>query len=297
MFGDIYNKTLKGIIPRSIEHIFKTINTCQFDIEFILTCSMLEIYKETLYDLLSVQKQDLKIKESTTRGIYVEGLTQLSVGAQNELLTILELGEQARKVSATRINQYSSRSHTIFMLEIKQRYPNDTEKKGKLNLVDLAGSEKVGKTGAVGDILEEAKKINLSLSCLGNVIHSLTSNSDHIPYRDSKLTRILQESLGGNFKTSLIVTCSSHSSSLEETLSTLKFATRAKFIKNHFKMNIKNSPDAFKNQNNVLMKFVITRVNFKIWRLQLKNNKFIFDKLKKHMKYQDKESIKQRKNK
>lgn len=157
---------------------------------------------------------------------------------------MLELGEQARKVAATRINQYSSRSHTIFMLEIKQRYPNDTEKKGKLNLVDLAGSEKVGKTGAMGDILEEAKKINLSLSCLGNVIHSLTTNTEHIPYRDSKLTRILQESLGGNFKTSLLVTCSSHSSSLEETLSTLKFATRAKSIKNHFKMNIKNSPEA-----------------------------------------------------
>lgn len=130
------------------------------------------------------------------------------------------------------------------MLEIKQRYPNDTEKKGKLNLVDLAGSEKVGKTGAMGDVLEEAKKINLSLSCLGNVIHSLTTNSEHIPYRDSKLTRILQESLGGNFKTSLLVTCSSHSSSLEETLSTLKFATRAKSIKNNFKMNIKNSPES-----------------------------------------------------
>jgi kinesin family member 5 len=113
-----------------------------------------------------------------------------------------------------------------------------------LNLVDLAGSEKVGKTGAIGDILEEAKKINLSLSCLGNVIHSLTTNAEHIPYRDSKLTRILQESLGGNFKTSLLVTCSSHSSSLEETMSTLKFATRAKSIKNSFKMNIKNSPEA-----------------------------------------------------
>ncbi|EAS04578.2 kinesin motor catalytic domain protein (macronuclear) [Tetrahymena thermophila SB210] len=244
MFGDIYNKNLKGLIPRSIEHIFQTINQCDMDIEFILTCSMLEIYKENLHDLLCIQKCDLKIKESPTRGIYVEGLTQLSVGTENELLTMLELGEQARKVAATRINQYSSRSHTIFMLEIKQRYPNDTEKKGKLNLVDLAGSEKVGKTGAIGDILEEAKKINLSLSCLGNVIHSLTTNSEHIPYRDSKLTRILQESLGGNFKTSLLVTCSSHSSSLEETLSTLKFATRAKSIKNHFKMNIKNSPEA-----------------------------------------------------
>ena len=130
------------------------------------------------------------------------------------------------------------------MLEIKQRFnKDDTEKKGKLNLVDLSGSEKVGKTHAMGEILEEAKKINLSLSCLGNVIHSLTTNNDHIPYRDSKLTRLLQESLGGNFKTSLLVTCSSHSSSLEETISTLKFANRTKSIKNHFKMNIKNSPE------------------------------------------------------
>lgn len=99
-------------------------------------------------------------------------------------------------MAATRINSYSSRSHTIFMLEVIQHLSNDTEKKGKLFLVDLAGSEKVKNTGASGEILEEAKKINLSLSCLGNVIHALTSNCDHIPYRDSKLTRLLQESLG-----------------------------------------------------------------------------------------------------
>jgi kinesin family protein 5 len=126
--------------------------------------------------------------------------------------------------------------------------PNDVEKKGKLNLVDLAGSEKVGKTGAMGEILEEAKKINLSLSCLGNVIHAITTGNDHIPYRNSKLTRILQESLGGNYKTSLIVTCSSHSSSLEETVSTLKFASRAKSIKNHFKMNVKISFEMMQQQ-------------------------------------------------
>jgi len=114
-------------------------------------------------------------------------------------------------------------------------------------LIDLAGSEKVGKSGASGETLEEAKKINLSLSCLGNVIHALTTNHDHIPYRDSKLTRILQESLGGNFKTSLIVTCSPHSANKEETISTLKFATRAKTIKTHYKMNIQNSPDSLMN--------------------------------------------------
>jgi len=132
-------------------------------------------------------------------------------------------------------------------MEIVQRWPNRAEKRGRLNLIDLAGSEKVGKSGASGDTLEEAKKINLSLSCLGNVIHALTTNHDHIPYRDSKLTRILQESLGGNFKTSLIVTCSPHSSNKEETISTLKFATRAKTIKTHYKMNIQNSPDSMMN--------------------------------------------------
>ncbi|KRX08581.1 P-loop containing nucleoside triphosphate hydrolase [Pseudocohnilembus persalinus] len=243
MFGDIHNYSQRGLIPRSIESIFKHIKKCDQDIDWVLSCSMLEIYKENLNDLLSLNKADLKIKESPIKGIYVEGLSSINVSSQRELFEILDLGEQMRKVSATRINQYSSRSHTIFMLEIKQRFANDSEKKGKLNLIDLAGSEKVHKTGASGDLLEEAKKINLSLSCLGNVIHSLTSGSDHIPYRDSKLTRILQESLGGNYKTSLLVTCSTHSSSLEETISTLKFASRAKSIQNHFKMNIKNSPE------------------------------------------------------
>jgi len=102
----------------------------------------------------------------------------------------------------------------------------------------------VGKSGAVGETLEEAKKINLSLSCLGNVIHSLTQNAEHIPFRDSKLTRILQESIGGNYKTALIVTCSPHSFNKEETTSTLKFATRAKTIKTHYKINIQNSPES-----------------------------------------------------
>ena len=159
-------------------------------------------------------------------------------------MELLELGEKQRTVAATRMNNYSSRSHSVFTMEIIQKFPNEAEKRGKLNLVDLAGSEKVGKTGATGDTLEEAKKINLSLSCLGFVIHALTSGYEHIPYRDSKLTRILQESLGGNYKTTLIVGCSPYSSNKEETISTLKFASRAKTIKNHFKMNIQNSPEA-----------------------------------------------------
>lgn len=176
----------------------------------------------------------------------MQGLSQINIVGEEELLEVIRIGNQTKTVKATRINEYSSRSHTIFILEISQRYPNGAEKHGKLNLVDLAGSEKVSKSGAVGETLEEAKKINLSLSCLGNVIHALTQNSDHIPYRDSKLTRILQESLGGNYKTSLIVTCTTHSSSSEETVSALKFATRAKTIKNTFKMNISTSPESLR---------------------------------------------------
>lgn len=154
------------------------------------------------------------------------------------------MGHQCRSIATTQLNQYSSRSHTLFIVEITQKFPNQSEKVGKLNLVDLAGSEKVGKSGATGETLEEAKKINLSLSCLGNVIHALTSNAEHIPYRDSKLTRILQESLGGNYKTSLIVTCSPCSSNKEETISTLKFAARAKTIKTHYKVNVHMSSES-----------------------------------------------------
>ena len=147
-----------------------------------------------------------------------------------------------RSMAETRANKTSSRSHAIFILQLTQKFPNGSEKKGRLNLIDLAGSEKVGKTGATGQALEEAKKINLSLSAIGNVIHALVLKSQHIPYRDSKLTRILQESLGGNYKTSLIVTCSSHSSQKEETITTLRFAQRARSLKNQVKMNLQSSP-------------------------------------------------------
>lgn len=167
----------------------------------------------------------------------------------------LDFSQQQRIVSGTKLNQYSSRSHSILILEVTQTLQKQNiSKKGTLNLVDLAGSEKVSKTGAVGETLEEAKKINLSLSALGNVIHALTGNSDryHVPYRDSKLTRILQESLGGNYKTSLIVTCSPHSYHLEESVSSLKFAQRAKSIKNTAKMNIKLSYEELQKINNNL---------------------------------------------
>jgi kinesin family member 5 len=127
-------------------------------------------------------------------------------------MEVLMLGEKNRHVNSTKSNKQSSRSHSICIIEIHQRYPNDSFRKGVINLVDLAGSERVSKSYAQGKTLEEAKKINSSLSTLGMVISSIAKNASHIPYRDSKLTRLLKESLGGNNKTTLVVACSMHSS-------------------------------------------------------------------------------------
>ncbi len=244
MFGsDIYDEETKGIIPRAAYDIFQVWDVNPDVKEVEIRCSMLEIYKENLRDLLTDDTSDLKIKESPLRGIRVEGLSEMPIVCEDDLMYWIETGEERRVWAETTHNAVSSRSHTIFMLEVRQTLGNDAESRGLLNLVDLAGSEKVGRSGAQGQIFEEGTKINLSLSALGNVIHALTSGLDHIPYRDSKLTRLLQESLGGNYKTSLVVTCSPHSSQLQETLTTLKFAQRAKKIKNRVKVNIKHSPD------------------------------------------------------
>jgi predicted transcriptional regulator len=241
MYGEIFDENHRGIIPRAIDHLFQIIEESTDDVVFQLKFSILQIYKETIYDLLTGEK-DLKVKESPTKGIYVDGISEFFIDNRETFLDLLKLSQDQRIVAGTKLNQYSSRSHTIFMLEVQQTLKKDNiTKRGILNMVDLAGTEKVSKTGAVGETLEEAKKINLSLSALGNVIHALTSGSEHIPYRDSKLTRMLQESLGGNYKTTLIVTCSPHSHHLEETISTLKFAQRAKTIKNKVKVNIKLS--------------------------------------------------------
>ena len=144
----------------------------------------------------------------------------------------MTMGNMNRAVSATNMNAGSSRSHLVFILTINMTNINDySAKTGKLSLIDLAGSEKISKTGATGQTLEEGKKINLSLTTLGNVINALTDGkSQFIPYRNSKLTRVLQESLGGNSKTTLIVTASPSPYNSEETVSTLRFGSRAKAV-------------------------------------------------------------------
>jgi len=211
-------------------------------------CSYLEIYNEAILDLLANHqghggdRENLKIKEDPNKGIYVQDLTNVVVKSVPELEKLIIAGIKNRKVGETAMNKDSSRSHSIFTIHVEtaEEAPDGSQKfkAGKLNLVDLAGSERQSKTQATGDRLKEAQKINLSLSALGNVIAALVNGkSTHIPYRDSKLTRLLQDSLGGNTKTVMVAAVSPADYNYDETLSTLWYASRAKSIKNKPKIN------------------------------------------------------------
>jgi len=239
MQGDLDTESLRGIIPRMVDYVFGKIGQASESMEFTVKASMLEIYNEKIRDLLDPSKNNLNVREDKQKGIYVDGLTEKSIGNESEVYTLMKEGNDNRAVGVTNMNAQSSRSHSIFHLSITM---NDLEnfscKTGKLYLVDLAGSEMISKTGAKGQTLEEAKGINKSLTMLGRVINALTDGkSAYIPYRDSKLTRILQEALGGNSKTCLIITASPSMYNAAETLSTCRFGMRAKSIKNNAKVN------------------------------------------------------------
>ncbi|TFK76420.1 kinesin heavy chain [Pluteus cervinus] len=244
MGADIDSEDLKGIIPRITEQIFQSIVESDSHLEYLVKVSYMEIYLERIRDLLAPQNDNLQVHEEKSKGVYVKNLSDYYVSSAREVYEIMRTGGAARIVSATNMNAESSRSHSIFLITIQQRNTETgAQKTGNLYLVDLAGSEKVGKTGASGQTLEEAKKINKSLSALGMVINALTDpKTKHIPYRDSKLTRILQESLGGNSRTTLIINCSPCSYNESETLSTLRFGIRAKSIKNSARVNAELSP-------------------------------------------------------
>ncbi|OMJ79414.1 hypothetical protein SteCoe_20569 [Stentor coeruleus] len=228
-----------GIIPRMVTTVFDQISQADDCIEFSVKVAYCEIYLEKIKDLLDTSKINLKIHEDRARGIYIEGLSEQYVSCEEEVYDLMKIGSENREVAYTNMNSGSSRSHSLFLLTVSQTNSKDLSgKTGKLYLVDLAGSEKVSKTGAAGKRLEEAKNINKSLTVLGQVIYSLTDGkSTHIPYRNSKLTRVLQDSLGGNSKTCLIVTCSPSPYNESETISTLRFGIRAKAIKNKPKVN------------------------------------------------------------
>ena len=238
MQGEMDEERKQGIIPRMISHVFKHIYSNE-DTDFMIKVSMIEIYQEKIRDLFDVTRVNLNIREDSIKGIYVDGASERYVGSPSDVLNLLEMGSANRAQAATNMNEHSSRSHSIFILTINQTNKKEGFSKiGKLYLVDLAGSEKISKTGATGHTLEEAKIINKSLTTLGRVINNLTDGkSTHIPYRESKLTRVLQESLGGNSKTCLIITCSPSIYNESESLSTLRFGERAKKIKNKPKIN------------------------------------------------------------
>jgi kinesin family protein 5 len=248
MGSDIDDEVGRGVIPRIVQQVFASILASPSNIEYTVRVSYMEIYMERIRDLLMPQNDNLPVHEEKNRGVYVKGLLEVYVASDDEVYEVLRRGGSSRAVSATNMNAESSRSHSIFVVTVSQKnVETGSQKSGQLFLVDLAGSEKVGKTGASGQTLEEAKKINKSLSALGMVINSLTDGkSSHVPYRDSKLTRILQESLGGNSRTTLIVCGSPSSYNDAETLSTLRFGMRAKSIKNKAKINAELSPAELK---------------------------------------------------
>ncbi|KAK5069927.1 hypothetical protein LTR64_007891 [Lithohypha guttulata] len=252
MMGDMTDPEKMGIIPRIAEQMFEAINVWgNPDILYTVAVSYMEIYMERVKDLLNPVNNNLPINElKEGGGFIVKGLREIYVQSADEVFQAMTHGQKARVTASTNMNLESSRSHSIFSLTVNQKHQStQQEKKGMLYLVDLAGSEKVGKTGATGQTLEEAKKINKSLSCLGNVINALTDGkSSHIPYRDSQLTKILKESLGGNARTSLIINCSPSSYNDAETISTLRFGTRAKSIKNKAKVNTQLSPEELKEK-------------------------------------------------
>lgn len=230
----------RGVIPRSFEHIFNHIGRSE-NMQYLVRASYLEIYQEEIRDLLQPdQSLRFELKEKPDIGVFVKDLSTSVCKSAVEIQQLMNTGNQNRTIGATNMNEHSSRSHAIFLITIEMGSIGDTGgiRVGRLNLVDLAGSERQSKTGSSGERLKEASKINLSLSALGNVISALVDGkTTHVPYRDSKLTRLLQDSLGGNSKTIMVANIGPASYNYEETLTTLRYANRAKNIKNKPRIN------------------------------------------------------------
>lgn len=250
MQGALDDSDLQGIIPRLNIALFHRINVEKLSrpsVQFLVTVSYFEIYNEFIFDLLdaadrrkksATSKAGLEIKEHPVLGVYVKGLQEHVVDSAEKLQLIVDQGIRSRTVASTQMNADSSRSHSVFVITVRQKDVEDETKNifAKVNLVDLAGSERVKSTGNSGATLKEGANINKSLSELGNVMNALVALAKgkkgvFVPYRNSKLTRVLQESLGGNSITAMLAALSPASSYYEETMSTLKYANRAKAIK------------------------------------------------------------------
>jgi kinesin family protein 5 len=228
----------QGLIPRCINLLFEEIAKSESSLQFQVVVSFYEVYCEKIRDLLNPQAVNLKLRETKENGFVVQDITEIFCTDRDSVMRVIEFGKTNRASAPTLMNAESSRSHSIVSILVDQKDTvSGRQRRGNLFLVDLAGSEKVSKTGASGMRLEEAKNINSSLTTLGMVINSLCDRAGHVPYRDSKLTMILMEALGGNSKTTLIICCTKESSQQSETVSTLRFGERAKKIQNHAKVN------------------------------------------------------------
>uniref|UniRef100_A0A8C8CQ03 Kinesin motor domain-containing protein n=1 Tax=Oncorhynchus tshawytscha TaxID=74940 RepID=A0A8C8CQ03_ONCTS len=242
---DNFTDDQRGVIPRSFEYLFFLINRESENAKsFLCKCSFIEIYNEQIYDLLDSASASLFLRENIKKGVFVEGAVEKFVTSAAEAYQVLSMGWRNRRVASTSMNRESSRSHAVFTMTLESK---ETAKEvvnirtSQLNLVDLAGSERQRDTHTEGSRLKEASSINRSLMCLGQVIMALVDVSNgksrHICYRDSKLTFLLRDSLGGNAKTYIIANVHPGSKCFGETLSTLQFAQRAKLIKNKAMIN------------------------------------------------------------
>ncbi|XP_019092244.1 PREDICTED: kinesin-like protein KIN-12D [Camelina sativa] len=260
MLGEVGDLEVKpspnrGMMPRIFEFLFARIQAEEESrrderLKYNCKCSFLEIYNEQITDLLEPSSTNLQLREDIKSGVYVENLTECEVQSVQDILGLITQGSMNRKVGATNMNRESSRSHSVFTCVIESRWEKDSTANmrfARLNLVDLAGSERQKTSGAEGDRLKEAASINKSLSTLGHVIMVLVDVANgkprHIPYRDSRLTFLLQDSLGGNSKTMIIANASPSVSCAAETLNTLKFAQRAKLIQNNAVVNEDSNED------------------------------------------------------
>ena len=308
MVGDFNNKSNKGIIPRTFKYLYNKINknnnnsnenkSEEKSNKYNIYLSFIQIYLESIQDLLDIESKEIRIREDPEKGVYLEGVQWIKCNTPEECYEIFHSGEINRNTESTKMNAHSSRSHAILILRIENSIKVTDKTKVKnlkvttdriitcsyLYLVDLAGSERVKKTGATDMRLEEAKKINVSLLALGNVISALSDNkTNHISYRDSKLTRLLQESLGGNSKTSLIVTVSPSDYNRDETISSLFFASRAMKVENKPKVNKSVDYQALC----IKLQYDLDKLNDEYAKLKIEYDKVVneLDKIKKGETY------------
>ena len=240
--GKLEVREMAGVIPRAIQDIFSYLDGLGDSSEYTVKCCFLELYNEEITDLLALGNDPPKVRIMEDRsGVVLQGLEEPHVKSADEIFGLLENGNAKRRTAETLLNKQSSRSHSVFVVTVSVREVlaegEEVIRVGKLYLVDLAGSENVSRSGAVDQRAKEAGNINKSLLTLGRVITALVEGQVHVPYRDSKLTRLLRDSLGGRTKTCIIATIAPTVHCQEETMSTLDYAHRAKNIKNKPEVN------------------------------------------------------------